>query len=139
MSKKLIHVIALSIITLESFTSTPKENKAEKTIGEATPSMPVSITGISESPQAGDKFMAFESEKKAKTISEKRILAAKKKAQGTSSNVTLDDLFNRIEAGEKEINVILKADVKGSEEAVKNSLQKLDVEGIKVSCLVAES
>lgn len=113
---------------------TLKNDKGENIV-EATPSMPVSITGISESPQAGDKFMAFESEKKAKSISEKRILAAKKKAQGANNNVTLDDLFNRIEAGEKEINVILKADVKGSEEAVKNSLQKLDVEGIRVNVI----
>jgi len=113
---------------------TLKNDKGENIV-EATPSMPVSITGISESPSAGDKFMAFESEKKAKTISEKRILAAKKKSQGTSSNVSLDDLFNRIEAGEKEINVILKADVKGSEEAVKNSLLKLDIEGIKVNVI----
>jgi len=111
-----------------------KNDKGENIVA-ATPSMPVSITGISESPQAGDKFMAFESEKKAKSISEKRILEAKKKNQGTSSNVSLDDLFSRIEAGEKEINVILKADVKGSEEAVKNSLLKLDVEGIRVNVI----
>jgi len=113
---------------------TLKNDKGENIV-EATPSMPVSITGISESPSAGDKFMAFESEKKAKTISEKRILAAKKKSQGTNTNVSLDDLFNRIEAGEKEINVVLKTDVKGSEEAVKNSLLKLDVEGIKVNVI----
>ena len=101
----------------------------------ATPSMPVSITGISESPSAGDKFMAFENEKKAKTISEQRIIAARKKSLNTQTSVSLDDLFGRIEAGEKEINVILKADVKGSEEAVKNSLLKLDVEGIKINVI----
>ena len=113
---------------------TLKNDKGENIV-EAIPSMPVSITGISESPSAGDKFMAFESEKKAKTISEKRILEAKKRSQGASTSVSLDDLFNRIEAGEKEINVILKADVKGSEEAVKNSLLKLDVEGIKINVI----
>ena len=113
---------------------TLKNDKGENIV-EATPSMPVSITGISESPSAGDKFMAFESEKKAKMISEKRILAAKKKSQGASTSVSLDDLFNRIEAGEKEINVVLKTDVKGSEEAVKNSLLKLDVEGIRVNVI----
>ena len=101
----------------------------------ATPSMPVSITGISESPSAGDKFMAFENEKKAKAISEQRIIAARKKSLNTQTSVSLDDLFGRIEAGEKEINVILKADVKGSEEAVKNSLLKLDVEGIKINVI----
>jgi len=113
---------------------TLKNDKGENLV-EASPSMPVSITGISESPSAGDKFMAFESEKKAKAISEQRILLAKKKNMTSNTSVSLDDLFNRIEAGEKEINVILKADVKGSEEAVKNALLKLDVEGIKVNVI----
>ena len=113
---------------------TLKNDKGENLV-EATPSMPVSITGISESPSAGDKFMAFENEKKAKAISEQRIIAARKKSLNTNTSVSLDDLFGRIEAGAKEINVILKADVKGSEEAVKNSLQKLDVEGIKVNVI----
>ena len=113
---------------------TLKNDKGENLV-EASPSMPVSITGISESPSAGDKFMAFESEKKAKAISEERIRQAKKRSLGSNNSVSLDDLFNRIEAGEKEINVILKADVKGSEEAVKNSLLKLDVEGIRVNVI----
>ena len=86
---------------------------------QAGPSTPVSITGISECPSAGDKFMAFETEKKAKSIAEQR----------------LDELFNRINEGEKEIKVVLKTDVKGSEEAVKNSLLKLDVEGIKINVI----
>ncbi|MBQ2873356.1 MAG: translation initiation factor IF-2 [Bacilli bacterium] len=113
---------------------TLKNDRGENLV-EAKPSMPVSITGISEVPSAGDKFMAFENEKKAKSISEQRVLAAKKKSMASSGSVSLDDLFNRIEAGEKEVNVILKADVKGSEEAVKNSLVKLDVEGIKVNVI----
>ena len=113
---------------------TLKNDKGENLV-EATPSMPVSITGISDSPSAGDKFMAFESEKKAKAIAEERKLAAKKKNANNGGSVSLDDLFNRIEAGEKEINVVLKADVKGSEEAVKNSLLKLDVEGIRVNVI----
>ena len=113
---------------------TLKNDNGENLV-EAGPSMPVSITGISESPAAGDKFMAFENEKKAKAISEQRIIAAKKKSLNTNTSVSLDDLFGRIEAGEKEINVILKADVKGSEEAVKNSLLKLDVEGIKINVI----
>ena len=111
-----------------------KNDRGENLV-EATPSMPVSITGISESPSAGDKFMAFENEKKAKAISEQRIAIARKKNLNTNTSVSLDDLFGRIEAGEKEINVILKADVKGSEEAVKNSLLRLDVEGIKVNVI----
>lgn len=113
---------------------TLKNDKGENLV-EAGPSMPVSITGISESPSAGDKFMAFENEKKAKAISEQRIAAARKKSLNTNTSVSLDDLFGRIEAGAKEINVILKADVKGSEEAVKNSLLKLDVEGIKINVI----
>lgn len=113
---------------------TLKNDKGENLV-EASPSMPVSITGISESPSAGDKFMAFENEKKAKAISEERKLAEKKRTAGGNNSVSLDDLFNRIEAGEKEINVVLKADVKGSEEAVKNSLLKLDVEGIKINVI----
>ena len=113
---------------------TLKNDRGENLV-EANPSMPVSITGISEVPSAGDKFMAFENEKKAKSISEQRVLSAKKRSMTSGGTVSLDDLFNRIEAGEKEVNVILKADVKGSEEAVKNSLVKLDVEGIKVNVI----
>ena len=113
---------------------TLKNDKGEN-LTSASPSMPVSITGISQSPAAGDKFMAFESERKAKTISEERLVASRKKSMKTNTSVSLDDLFGRIEAGEKEINVILKADVRGSEEAVKNSLLKLDVEGIKVNVI----
>ena len=79
--------------------------------------------------------MAFENEKKAKAISEERLTQARKKNLNTTTSVSLDDLFGRIEAGAKEINVILKADVKGSEEAVKNSLLKLDVQGIKINVI----
>ena len=113
---------------------TLKNDKGESLV-EALPSMPVSITGLSESPSAGDKFMAFESEKKAKAIAIQRQKIAKEKQNRPKAAISLDDLFNRVEAGEKEINVILKADVKGSEEAVKNSLLKLDVDGIKVNVI----
>ena len=113
---------------------TLKNDKGENLV-EAYPSMPVTITGISESPSAGDKFMVFENEKKAKSIAETRRLNAKAKANSGKSSVSLDDLFNRISQGEKEINIVLKADVKGSEEAVKNSLLKLDVEGIRVNVI----
>ena len=111
------------------------KNDRGENLTQAFPSMPVSITGISEVPSAGDKFMAFENEKKAKAISEERLIAARKRSMSSGGSVTLDDLFSRIEAGEKEVNVILKADVKGSEEAVRNSLEKLDVEGIKVNVI----
>ncbi len=111
------------------------KNDRNESLVEATPSTPVSITGISESPAAGDKFMVFENEKKARSIANERTLKAKAASNKKSQSVSLDDLFNRISDGEKEINVILKADVKGSEEAVKNSLLKLDVDGIHVNVI----
>lgn len=113
---------------------TLKNDRGENLV-EATPSMPVSITGLSESPSAGDKFMAFENEKKAKAIADQRKEIAKEKKNKPKAMVSLDDLFNRVKEGEKEVNIILKADVKGSEEAVKNSLLKLDVEGIKINVI----
>lgn len=113
---------------------TLKNDKGENLV-EAGSSMPVSITGLSESPSAGDKFMVFESEKKAKKVAEQRKEMAKEKKSRPKSIVSLDELFNRVKEGENEINIILKADVKGSEEAVKNSLQKLDVEGIKINVI----
>ena len=101
---------------------------------EAPPSTPVEITGISGIPTAGDRFMAFETEKQARSIAEHREKNQKEKKINTSS-VSLDDLFNKIQSGVKEINVLLKTDVKGSEEAVKNSLQKIDVEGVKINII----
>ena len=113
---------------------TLKNDKGENLV-VALPSMPVSITGLSESPSAGDKFMAFENDKKAKAIANERQKIEKERNSRPKAAVSLEDLFNRVEAGQKEINVILKADVKGSEEAVKNSLLKLDVDGIKVNVI----
>ena len=110
-------------------------NDRGESLVEALPSMPVSITGLSESPSAGDKFMAFESEKKAKKVAEQRKEIEKEKRNNPKGAISLNDLFSRKEAGEKEINIILKADVKGSEEAVKNSLLKLDVEGMKINVI----
>ena len=101
----------------------------------ASLSQPVEITGLNEVPNAGDKFMAFESEKEARNIATKRKEIAKIKEQNPSKAVTLDDLFNKIKEGNKEINVIIKADVTGSSEAVKNALEKLDVEGVKVNVI----
>lgn len=113
---------------------TLKNDKGENLV-EALPSMPVSITGLSESPSAGDKFMAFESEKKAKKVAAQRELIEKEKRNKPKTAVSLDDLFSRVAEGEKEVNIILKTDVKGSEEAVKNALLKLDVEGIKINVI----
>ncbi len=111
------------------------KNDLQEEITSASPSMPVEITGINDTPVAGDKFMAFESEKQARSIGEQRKVQAKQKEMMPSTSVTLDDLFSKIKEGVKEVSVILKADVNGSSEAVKNSLEKLDVEGIKVKVI----
>lgn len=110
------------------------KNDLGVSIVEAGPSTPVEITGVSDNPNAGDKFMAFETESEAKKIAEKRF-EQKKANTAKKAVVSLDDLFAQINAGQKEINVVLKADVKGSEEAVKNALEKIDVEGVKVSII----
>lgn len=102
---------------------------------EALPSMPVEITGLSEVSASGDRFMAFETEKEAKTVAENRKEQAKLKNSKNNKVISLDDLFNKIKSGVKEINVILKTDVKGTEEAVKNSLSKIEVEGVRVNVI----
>ena len=110
------------------------KNDLGQNIVEAGPSSPVEVTGISSVPSAGDKFMAFESEKQAKQIAEERKERAKK--QDTNfSGMTLEDLFGKIQEGIKEINVVIKADVNGSLEAVKSSLEKIDVEGVKINII----
>lgn len=110
------------------------KNDRGESIVEAGPSTPVEITGISANPSAGDKFMAFETESEAKAVSEKRTNHAKE-LKNKRNPVSLDDLFAKINSGVKEINVVLKADVRGSEEAVKNALEKIDVEGVKVKVI----
>ena len=111
------------------------KNDLGEEVVEALPSTPVSVTGISGVPTAGDKFMAFESEKQAKSVAEQRSEVAKLKANTLASAISLDDLFGKISEGLKEINIVLKADVKGSEEAVKNTLSKIDVEGCKLNVI----
>ncbi len=107
------------------------KNDLGASIVEAGPSTPVEITGLSDNPSAGDKFMAFETESEAKHVAQKRADALKMQ-KNKKEIVSLDDLFSKIQSGQKEINVILKADVRGSEEAVKHSLEKIDVEGVKI-------
>lgn len=103
-------------------------------IVEAKPSTPVEVTGLSEVPSAGDKFMAFESEKQAKDIAHQRELRSKE-VNSNFSGMSLEDLFGHIQEGIKEIKVVLKADVNGSLEAVKNALEKISVEGVKVTVI----
>ncbi|MFC5702089.1 translation initiation factor IF-2 [Cohnella faecalis] len=108
-------------------------NDRGRRIKEAGPSTPVEITGLTEVPQAGDPFMVFEDERKAREIADKRSIKTRQDNIKANSKVTLDDLFSKIKEGEiKDLNVILKADVQGSLEALKGSLEKIDIEGVRV-------
>lgn len=111
------------------------KNDRNESLVSAGPSTPVTVTGLSEVPSAGDKFMVFDTEKKAKAIATERQLNAKATNNQPSGAISLDDLFNRINEGTKEISIVLKADVKGSEEAVRNSLLKLNVEGVSINII----
>ena len=110
------------------------KNDRGESIVLAGPSTPVEITGLTENPSAGDKFMAFETETEAKDVAQKRHDAAKMNA-GKDKKVSLDDLFASVDAGNKEINVVLKADVRGSEEAVKNALEKIKEKDVSVKVI----
>ena len=110
-----------------------KDDKGNN-ITMASPSTPVEITGINELPTAGDKFMAFETEKEARNVSEQRKLRSQSK-DTNRTGMSLDDLYAMVKDGVKEINVILKTDVKGSEEAVKKSLEKVNLDGVRVSVI----
>ena len=110
------------------------KNDLGENIVEAGPSTPVEITGLSDNPSAGDKFMAFESEKLARSVAEKRLIQEKSKTTKREV-VSFENLFEQMNSGVKEINVVLKCDVRGSEEAVKNALEKIDVEGVKVKVI----
>ncbi|WNB90360.1 translation initiation factor IF-2 [Bacillus sp. NEB1478] len=104
-----------------------------KTVG---PSTPVEITGLNDVPQAGDQFMVFADEKKARQVGESRSKKQQDAQRKESSKLNLDDLFNQIKEGDiKEINVIIKGDVQGSVEALAGSLQKIDVAGVKVKII----
>ena len=113
---------------------TLKDDKG-KQITEASPSQPVEITGLNDVPSAGDRFMSFESEKEAKAIASERKEQLRIKNTRAKSAVSLDELFSKINDGLKEINVLIKADVNGSAEAVKNSIEKIEVEGVKINVI----
>ena len=110
------------------------KNDLGESIVEAGPSTPVEITGLTDNPSAGDKFMAFETEVQAKKVAEERLQNFREN-KFKKETISLDDLFAKINAGQKEINVVLKADVRGSEEAVKNALEKIEVEGVRVKVI----
>ena len=110
------------------------KNDMGENVVEALPSTPVEVTGFTEMPSAGDKFMAFETEKQAKQIANERSLREKEK-QFNNQKISFDDLFNKIKEGVKKINIVLKTDVNGSLEAVRSSLEKIDVDGVKLSII----
>ena len=113
-------------------------NEYRQNILSALPSTPVVVTGIEDVPTAGDSFMAFADEKTAREIADARKLKARNKSLNKSSAASLADLFNQIHEGEiKNINVVLRADLQGSVEAVKASLEKIQVEGVKVNVIHA--
>ncbi|PTF39053.1 translation initiation factor IF-2 [Staphylococcus chromogenes] len=108
-------------------------NDLGKRIKTAGPSTPVEITGLNDVPQAGDRFVVFKDEKKARRIGEAREQESIIQQRQESKNVTLDNLFEQMKQGEmKDLNVIIKGDVQGSVEALAASLMKIDVEGVNV-------
>ncbi|MDF2834929.1 MAG: translation initiation factor [Paenibacillus sp.] len=111
-------------------------NDRGRRLKEAGPSTPIEITGLTEVPQAGDPFMVFEDERKARAIADRRAIKHRQSEMGANTRVTLDDLFNHIKEGEiKDLNVIIKSDVQGSSEALKGSLAKIDIEGVRVKII----
>lgn len=109
-------------------------NDLGRRVKVAGPSTPVSITGLNEAPMAGDHFAVYEDEKSARAAGEERAKRALMKQRQATQRVSLENLFDTLKAGElKSVNVIIKADVQGSVEALSASLQKIDMEGVKVT------
>ena len=112
-------------------------NDRGEQLTEAGPSVPVEIIGLSEVPLAGDEFNAVEDERMARELADQRREKAKEEVFKQSAKVNLDDLFSQIAAGVKELNIIVKADVGGSAEAVKQSLEKISNDEVKVRVIHA--
>ena len=111
-------------------------NDQGRRVKTALPATPVEITGLNASPQAGDRFVVFEDEKTARAAGEERAKRALIEQRNASSRITLDNLFSTLKEGElKEVNVIIIADVQGSVEALASSLQKIEVEGVRVKII----
>lgn len=107
-----------------------------RVIKEALPGTPVEITGLNEVPVAGDKFMVFESEKQARSVGETRMKAKIEKDRNSGAALSLDDLYSQIKQGQIiDLNIIVKADVQGTAEAVKASLEKIEVDGVRVNVI----
>jgi len=115
-------------------------NEFRNVLKEASPATPVSVIGLSAVPNAGDRFMAFPTEKEAKEIAEKRALARQAEERKGTSAMSLNDLNNLVNAGKvSDLNILIKADTDGSAQALKASMEKLSTETIKVKCLLAQS
>ncbi|MDH5104448.1 translation initiation factor IF-2 [Lentilactobacillus diolivorans] len=113
-------------------------NERGRELKKATPSMPVSITGLNDVPEAGDRFVVFADEKTARAVGEERAKEAQVQERRKTTRVTLDSLFDSLKEGEmKEVDIVIKADVQGSVEALSNSLQKIEVKGVKVNIIHA--
>lgn len=111
-------------------------NDLGRRVKDAAPSTPVEITGLNDVPSAGDQFMVFDDEKTARAIGEKRAQRKVESERRSTAKVSLEDLFKQIQEGDiKQINVIIKADTQGSAEALKGSLEKIEVEGVRVSII----
>lgn len=111
-------------------------NDIGRRVKEAGPSTPVEITGLNDVPQAGDRFVVFEDEKTARQVGESRAMTAIQAQRSEKQRVTLDNLFEQMSQGEvKELNLIVKADVQGTVEAMAASLMKIDVEGVNVKII----
>jgi translation initiation factor IF-2 len=115
-------------------------NEFRQVLKSAGPATPVSVIGLSGVPSAGDRFMAFPTEKEAKDIAERRALEKKQQTQAASAAMSLNDLNNLINAGKVvDINCVVKADTDGSAQALKQSLEKLSNDKVKIKVLLAQA
>ncbi|MCT7747020.1 MAG: translation initiation factor IF-2, partial [Lactobacillus iners] len=113
-------------------------NDKGRRVKKATPSTPVEITGLSDVPEAADKLVVFEDEKTARSVGEQRARNSLEKQRENTQHVTLDNLFDTMKKENmKEVGIVLKADVQGSTEALQQSLEKIDVEGVRVNIIHA--
>ncbi|MDQ8091291.1 MULTISPECIES: translation initiation factor IF-2 [Bacillus] len=111
-------------------------NDLGRRVKTAGPSTPVEITGLNDVPQAGDQFLVFKDEKTARSVGEARASKQLDEQRSDKAKLSLDDLFEQIKQGDvKDINLIVKADVQGSAEALTAALQKIEVEGVKVKII----
>jgi len=115
-------------------------NEYNAVLKSAGPSAPVAVTGLSAVPQAGDRFMAFPTEKEAKEIAEKRALEKQKQERGATAAMSLSDLNNLVNAGKvQDVNIIIKADTEGSAEALKANLEKQSTDQVHIKVLAASA